>query len=178
MLCLENLGNLLLDRAPGRLPSEHLVRPLGLATRVQTPADSLETGLVDRGILAQSLLLWVLEVAELDGLCAHLPGNIAPHVLAALCQDVTFSAPKLGVSVACHRGFDQEYVGVREIRNVDVVPAGLARTDDGNILLGQDELGQFVYLAATAGDGATSVALTDVLAIHSSRVEGQHGYRK
>lgn len=158
MLSLENLRNLRLDITPSRLPSKDLVGSLRLTTGVQTPTHSLKAGLINRCVLAQSLLLRLLQVTQSNGLSTDLPGNIAPDVLATLGQNVAFGAPEFGVGVACHGGFDEQDVDVRQIGNVDVVPASLAGPDDGDVLFGEDELGEFVDLAASAGDGTSSVA--------------------
>lgn len=158
MLRFENLGHFLFNRAPRRLPPKDLIRPLSLTTRVQSPADSLETSLIKSSILLQSLLLRVLQVAEIDGLLTNFSRQIAPDVLAALGENVALGAPELGVGVACHGGFDQQDVGVGQVRDVDAVPAGFARADDGDVLSGQDQLGQLVDLATSLVDGASSVA--------------------
>jgi hypothetical protein len=79
-------------------------------------------------------------------------------VLAALGQGVALGAPELGVGVARDGGFDEQHVDVGQVGDVDVVPAGLAGADDGDVLAGEDELGELVDLAASGVDGAASVA--------------------
>lgn len=41
---------------------------------------------------------------------------------------------------------------------MDVVPAGFAWADDGDVLAGEDQFGEFVDLAAAGVDGTTAVA--------------------
>jgi hypothetical protein len=41
---------------------------------------------------------------------------------------------------------------------VDVVPAGFAWADDGDILAGEDQFGELIDLAAAGVDGTTTVA--------------------
>lgn len=141
MLGLENLRNLRLDTTPSRLPSKNLIGSLRLTTGVQAPAHSFKAGLIDSRILAQCLLLRLLQVAQSNGLRTDLPGNIAPDVLTTLGQNVAFGAPEFGVGVACHGGFDELDVDVRQVGDVDVVPASLAGPDDGDVLFGENELG-------------------------------------
>jgi hypothetical protein len=158
VLRLQNLRHLLLNRAPRRLPPKNLARPLRLTPRVQPPANSLKPSLVKSSVLLQSLLLRVLQVTELDSLLADFPREIAPDVLAALGQSVALGAPELGVGVACDGGFDEQHVDVGQVGDVDVVPAGLAGPDDGDVLAGEDELGELVDLAAAGVDGAAAVS--------------------
>jgi hypothetical protein len=87
-------------------------------------------------------------------------------VLATLGQSVALGAPELGVGVACHRGFDEQHVDVGQVGDVDVVPAGLAGADDGDVLAGQDELGELVDLAAASVDGASSVSCSVLDYVH------------
>lgn len=79
-------------------------------------------------------------------------------MLAALGQSVAFGAPELGVGVACYCGFDEQHVDVRQVGDVDVVPAGLSGADDGDVLARQDEFGELVDLAAACVDWASSVS--------------------
>jgi hypothetical protein len=55
-------------------------------------------------------------------------------VLAALGESVAFGAPELSVGVACYCGFDEQNVDVSQVGDVDVVPAGFAGADDGDVL--------------------------------------------
>jgi len=79
-------------------------------------------------------------------------------VLAALGECVAFGAPELGVGVFGDSGFDEQDVNVGEVGDVNVVPAGFAWADDGDVLTGQDEFGELVDLAASCVDGAAAVA--------------------
>jgi len=81
-------------------------------------------------------------------------------VLAALGERVAFGAPELrvGGSLARDGGFDQQDVGVREVGDVDVVPARFARADDGDVGAGEDQFGELVDLAAALVDWAAAVA--------------------
>ena len=86
-------------------------------------------------------------------------------MLAALRERVAFGAPELGVGAAGsgNGGFDEQDVGVGEVGDVDVVPAGFAWADDGDVLAGEDQFGEFVDLAAAGVEGAAAVALRFVL---------------
>jgi hypothetical protein len=119
---------------PSRLPPKHLVSPLTLTTRVQPPANSLETRLLKRRILRQRLLLRLLQVPQLHSFLANSPREIAPDVLATLGESVAFGAPELGVGGFRNGGFDEQHVDVGQVGDVDVVPAGFAGADDGDVL--------------------------------------------
>ena len=81
-------------------------------------------------------------------------------MLAALGESVALGAPELGVggSLARDGGFDQQDVGVREVGDVDVVPASFAGADDGDVGAGEDQFGELVDLAAALVDWTTAVS--------------------
>ena len=76
-------------------------------------------------------------------------------MLATLGERVPFGAPELGIaaSLAGYGGFDEQDVGVGEVGDVDVVPAGFAWADDGDVLAGEDQFGELVDLAAAGVEG-------------------------
>lgn len=82
-------------------------------------------------------------------------------MLAALGESVAFGAPEFGVggAFAGHGGFDEQDVGVREVGDMDVVPASFARADDGDVLAREDQFGELVDLAAASVDWATAISL-------------------
>ena len=55
-------------------------------------------------------------------------------MFAVLCEIVALCAPEFGVIVVGCCGFGEEDKGAGEVVDVDVVPAGLATTDDGALL--------------------------------------------
>ena len=81
-------------------------------------------------------------------------------MLAALGERVAFGASELGVggAVSGHGGFNEQDVSVGEIGDVDVVPAGFAGADDGNVVASEDQFREFVDLAAALVDWAAAVA--------------------
>jgi hypothetical protein len=160
MLRLENLLHLILNRAPRRFPPKRLARPLSLTTRVQSPTNSFKSSLLERLLLLQRLLLGILQIPQLHSFLAHKSRKISPDVLATLCERVAFGAPELGVGAAGagYGGFDEQDVGVGEVSDVDVVPARLARADDGDVLASEDQFGELVDLAAALVNWAASVA--------------------
>ena len=48
---------------------------------------------------------------------------------------------------------------------MDVVPAGFAWADDGDVLAGEDEFGELVDLAATRVDGTAAIACCEELLV-------------
>jgi hypothetical protein len=134
VLLLENLRHFLLNRRPRRLPPKNLARSLTLTPRVPSPANSLKAGLLNRRVLLKRLLLGILQIPELNGLLADSSGKVAPDVLAAVGENVAFGTPELCVGVSCDCCFDEKDEEIGQVIHVDVVPAGFAGADDGDVL--------------------------------------------
>jgi hypothetical protein len=139
MLRFQNCGQLLLDRAPRRLPAQQLLRPHSFSSGVQAPALCLESSLLDGSISLQSFLLERLDKAKLLCFMAGLSSKIAPDMLAILDEVVAFSSPQ-ALCLAGNSGFDEQNKDVCQVGYMDIVPSGFAGSDDWDVFAFEDEL--------------------------------------
>jgi hypothetical protein len=78
-------------------------------------------------------------------------------MFAVLHDEVAFFAPELRIIITLGSGFSQQDKEITKIVHVNVIPVGLASTDDGGFLLLKSDFGKLVNLASTARDWTSTV---------------------
>lgn len=139
-----------------RAPAKELPRPPRLSPGVHAPAQGLEVCQLERLVLVERKSIGSIKVASLGGLDCNLLGQLAPHVLSVLGEEIALLAPQLGVVVAGGSCLGEKDEEVAQVVDVDVVPVGLAGTDDGGLLVLEGDPGQLVNLATASGNGASA----------------------
>lgn len=103
------------------------------------PAFGLESSLLNRFLPPQLLLFrLLLQILEAVSFIPDSGGEIAPNMLAILGEVVTLRSPELRALLLGNSCFDEEQEYVRKVRNMNVVPAGFTRANDGDVGGGED----------------------------------------
>jgi hypothetical protein len=79
-------------------------------------------------------------------------------MLAVLDEVIAISIPELGRGVFVDGSFGQEDEELSKVGHMDIIPARITLADYGNVLRGEDEVGEFVGLAASGMGGTSSTS--------------------